>query len=175
MSDEEQILSARQRQETAGWLGVPDAEQLSDEELLTRAADRIGLEGELAIDEEGVLELEQDDLLLVLEEVTDEDAELVEHPELLHLSVYLRPRSPDDRTDLVEADLLEEEAEAIGDEGWTYAWWGAMCTQLPKDASLPTRLEALHRAMGEAAALRERRDLPAFFKRMKWLELEDDA
>ena len=173
MSDD-QILSARQRRETADWLGIAEAGPLSDEELLTRAAEKIGLEGELAIDEEGVLELEQDDLLVILEEVTDEDAELVNHPELLHLSVYLRPASPDDRTDLVEADLLEEEAEAVGDEGWTYAWWGAMCTRLAKDASLPTRLEALHRAMTEAAALVERRDLPAFFSRMKWLELEDD-
>lgn len=171
---EEQILSARQREEIAEWLGAADTESLSDEALMTRAADRIGLEGELAVDEEGALELEQDDLLVILEEVTAEDAELVEHPELLHLSVYLRPASPDDRTDLVEADLLEEEAEAVGDEGWTYAWWGAMCTQLPRDASLPTRLEALHRAMGEATALLERRDLPAFFNRMRWLELESD-
>ena len=171
---EDQILNPRQRQETAEWLGAADAADVSDEELLTRAADRIGLEGELAIDEDGVLELERDDLLVILEEVTEEDAALVDHPELLHLSVYLRPASPDDRTDLVEADLLEEDAEAVGDEGWTYAWWGAMCTQLPKDVGLPTRLEALHRAMEEAAALLERRDLPAFFNRMRWLELESD-
>lgn len=173
MSDE-QILSARQRQEMAEWLDSPEAAGLSDEELMTRAAERIGLEGELAIDEEGVLELEQDNLLVILEAVAEEDAELVEHPDLLHLSAYIRPASPEERLDLVEADLLEEEAESIGDEGWTYAWWGAMCTQLPRDATLPTQLEALHRAMAQAAALLERRDLPAFFKRMKWLELESE-
>lgn len=170
-----EILTEQQRRDMAAYIGAGAGEELDDEALLTRAAEKIGLEGELAVDAEGVLELERDNVLVILESVMDEDAELMDHPNHLHLSVYLRPESEQQHAELVEADLLEEDAEEVAgenEEGWIYAWWGSMCTQLGRETALPQQLEALSRAMDEAEKLMERRDLPEFFKRMKWLELE---
>lgn len=169
------ILTGQQRQDMAAYVGAGADEQLDDEALLTRAAEKIGLEGELAVDSEGVLELERDNVLVILESVMDEDAELMDHPNHLHLSVYLRPESKEQHAELVEADLLEEDAEEVAgenEEGWIYAWWGSMCTQLGRETSLPQQLEALSRTMDEAQKLMERRDLPEYFKHMKWIELE---
>jgi len=170
MSDEE-ILSQEQRRDVAAFAGVPEPSELSDEDLLARAAEKIGLTGELAVDAEGILELERDNLLAILEAVPPEDAHLVERPDLLHLAVYVRPASEEDRKALEQAELLE--AGATDDEledGWTYAWWGGMCTNLPREMDLPTRLTALERALSEAAMVVERRTLGDFFERMQWLD-----
>lgn len=168
--EDERILTSAQRAELTAYLGLADEAELDDGALLERAADRIGLTGELAVDPEGVLELERDQLLVVLESVAEEDAGLVEHPDRLHLSVYVRPDSEEERADLEAADLIEAEADDAL-EGWTYAWWGAMCTQLPREAKLPEQLEALHLVMNEAETVLEGRDIAAFFRNLKGLEL----
>lgn len=168
---EEDILTAEQRRAIAAFTDVPETNELNDEELLTRAADKIGLTGELAVDPDGVLELERDDLLAVLEAVPAEDAQLVERPDLLHLAVYVRPESEADRHALEDAELLEAGAtEDELEDGWTYAWWGGMCTKLPRDTDLPTQLTALHRALSEAETVLENRRLGDFFERMQWLD-----
>ena len=171
--EDESILTEEQRQDVAAYVGLADANGLDDGALLERAADRIGLTGELAVDPEGILELEQDNLLVILESVVDEDAELVEHPEQLHLSIYVRPESDEERAELEAADLIEQGADDA-EEGWTYAWWGAMCTKLPRTAKLTVQLEALHKVMKEAAQVLEKRDIAGFFHRLKWLELEGE-
>lgn len=173
MADEE-ILSPQQRRDIAAFAGVPELNELNDEELLSRAAEQIGLTGELAVDPEGILELERDELLAVLEAVPAEDAHLVERPDLLHLAVYVRPESEAERRELEEAELLEAGAvENELEDGWTYAWWGEMCTRLPRETDLPTQLTALHRALTEAETVLERRHLGDFFERMQWLDNDE--
>lgn len=170
MSDEE-ILTPAQRRDVAAFADVAEPETLADEDLLSLAAEKIGLTGELAVDPDGILELEREQLLAVLEAVPDEDAHLVDHPDLLHLAVYVRPESEAERRELEAAELLEAGAgEDELEDGWTYAWWGGMCTRLPRDADLPTQLAALHRALTEAETVLERRSLTGFFDRMDWLD-----
>lgn len=170
MADEE-ILSPKQRRDVAAFVDLSLDFQPSDEDLLTRAAEKIGLTGELAVDPDGILELEREPLLAVLEAVPPEDAELVERPDLLHLALYLRPDSDEHRRELEEAELLE--AGDVDDEledGWTYAWWGGICTRLPRDTDLPTQLTALHRVLEEAEVVMERGSLGDFFERIQWLD-----
>jgi hypothetical protein len=168
---EEDILTREQRLDVAAFADVPPTNELNDEELLARAAEKIGLTGELAVDPDGILELEREQLLAVLEAVPPEDAHLVERPDLLYLAVYVRPGSDDERRELENAELLETGAgEDELEDGWTYAWWGGMCTRLPRDTDLPTQLSALHRALTEAEAVMQRRSLEDFFERMQWLD-----
>lgn len=170
MADEE-ILSPKQRRDVAAFVDLSLDFQPTDEDLLTRAAEKIGLTGELAVDPDGILELEREPLLAVLEAVPPEDAELVERPDLLHLALYLRPDSDEHRRELEEAELLE--AGDVDDEledGWTYAWWGGICTRLPRDTDLPTQLTALHRVLEEAEVVMERGSLGDFFERIQWLD-----
>jgi len=170
MADED-ILTPAQRRDIAAFAEVPELNELNDEELLARAAEKIGLTGELAVDADGILELERDDLLAVLEAVPAEDAHLVERPDLLHLAVYVRPASDTERQELEAAELLEAGAtEDELEDGWTYAWWGGMCTKLPRETDLPTQLTALHRALSEAETVLEQRALGDFFERMQWLD-----
>jgi hypothetical protein len=168
------ILSGAQRRDLAAYTST--SVDLNDGELLTRAAERMGMEGELAIDPEGVLELEFDGIIVVLESVAEEDRAEVEHPENLYLAVLLRASTDEERNKLLEADLVDEDAEPYGDGGdWLPAWWGSMCTRLSADASLSDQLEALNRVMHEAQAVRQRGELAGFFDRMAWLQLDDDS
>jgi hypothetical protein len=167
------ILNEAQRRELAAYTGT--SVDLNDAELLTRAAERLGMEGELAVDPDGVLELELDDVTVVLEAVADEDRDEVEHPDLLHLAVLLRAASDEERTALNDADLVDDDVTAHGENGeWLPAWWGSICTRLPVDAPISARMEALARVMHEARAVLERRDLTGFFDRIAWLQHDDD-
>lgn len=171
MSDDEEILTPAQRRDVAAFAEVAEPDALGDEELLALAAEKIGLTGELAVDPEGVVELERDGLLAVLEAVPADDAHLVERPDLLHLAVYVQPESDARRRELEEAELLEAGSEEEDlEDGWTYAWWGGMCTRLPRDTDLPAQMTALHRALTEAETVLERRSLDGFFERMEWLD-----
>jgi hypothetical protein len=170
----EAILNTSQRRDLAQYTST--SVDLNDTELLTRAADRLGMEGELAVDPDGILELELDDVIVVLESVSDEDRNEVLHPDMLHLAVLLRAGSPEQQKALREADLIDEDAEPHDELGeWVPAWWGSMCTRLPADAPISTQLEAIHRVMQEAQAVLARRDLAGYFDRMAWLQLDDDA
>jgi hypothetical protein len=172
LSDE--ILTDAQRRDLAAYTGT--SLDLNDGELLTRAAERMSMEGELAIDPEGVLELELDNVIVVLEAVADEDRAEVEHPDRLYMALLLRAQSDEQRKALRDSDLVDEDAEPYGEAGdWLPAWWGSMCTRLPADASLSSQLEALTRVMQEAQAVLERKDLAGFFDRMAWLQLDDDG
>jgi hypothetical protein len=175
----EEILTAQQRRDVAAYTGTADPDALDDEELLTIAADRIGMEGELAVDAGGMVELSRDNLLVILESVEAEDAHYVEHPDRLHLAVYVRPESDGERRELEDANLLEaaQEQGAVEADGWTYAWWGAMCTNLPKDADLPTQMETLQRVITEAEAALAEQSPDRFVEGTRWLEHEsaDDA
>jgi hypothetical protein len=167
------ILTDGQRRDLASFTST--SLDLNDSELLSRAADRIGMEGELAIDPDGILELELDDVIVVLESVADEDRDEVDHPDMLHMAVLLRAATAERRGSLVESDLVDEDASAWDEGGeWVPAWWGSMATRLPQDAPLSTRLEALTRAMQESHGVLERRDLTGFFDRMAWLQMEDE-
>ena len=79
----EEILTAQQRREVAEFTGAAHADTLDDEALLALAAEQIGMEGELAVDAGGMLELSRGPVLAILEPVDDEDAGLVEYPEQL--------------------------------------------------------------------------------------------
>ncbi|HSJ23321.1 MAG TPA: hypothetical protein VK929_01470 [Longimicrobiales bacterium] len=169
----ESILTATERQDLAQYTGT--SVDLNDEELLTRAAEKIGMAGELAVDPEGVLELELDEVAVVLEKVADEDRDEVDHPELLHLTVLLRAETEDQREALQQADLVDDDTTPYGDDGrWLPAWWGSMCTRLPADTSISTRLETVNRVMDEAQGVVERRELAGFFDRMAWLQHDDE-
>jgi hypothetical protein len=172
---EDEILSDAQRRDLADYVSATDAATADDSELLSRAAERMGMTGEMAVDPEGIIELMRDDILVVLESVADADRELVDHPDLLHLAILLRPRSADERAELERQNLLDprEPAQAEADE-WTYAWWGSMATKLPRDTSLSTQMETLNRVMNEAEHVVERGELAGFFDRMAWLQHEDD-
>lgn len=174
MSDE--ILTAAQRRELAAFAGVTDGGELDDAALLGAAAERIGLEGEMAIDPDGVLELERGDILVVLEAVPDEDAELVDRPDLLHLGVYLRTEGEADRAALQRVGLLDPDPQAGGEaeEGWSAAWWGSACTTLSRDAPLSAQMEALHRVMNSAEAVLERQDVDPFFEELDALLLDEE-
>jgi hypothetical protein len=171
MSDE--ILRDDERRDLAAYTST--SLDMNDEELLTRAADRIGMEGDLAVDPDGILELERDDVVVILEPVAPEDRDEVDHPDMLHMAILLKAPAEEQRRRLVEDDLVDEEAMAWDEESqWVPAWWGAMCTRLPADSPLSTRLEALNRTMQEAHAVLERRDVTGFFDRMAWLQHEDE-
>jgi hypothetical protein len=173
---QDEILNDAQRRDLGAYAGIAAADTLADAELLSRAAERIGMTGELAVDPDGVVELMRDDLLVVLESVADEDRDLVDHPELLHLAVLLRPRSDEERAALEAADLLDPREPSQPDAGeWTYAWWGSMATKLPRDTPLSAQMETLNRVLTEAEHVVERRELTGFFDRMAWLQHEDDA
>jgi hypothetical protein len=168
----EDILSQAERRELATYTGT--SLDMNDSELLSHAADRMGMEGELAIDPEGVLELELDGVLVVLESVAAEDRDEVDHPDRLHLAVLLDAAEEEARARLREADLLDDDAVPVGDDGrWVPAWWGSMCTRLGDDAPLSTRLEAVNRVMQEAHTVLARGELAGFFDRMAWLQLDD--
>lgn len=170
------ILNDAQRRDLATYTAT--SLDLNDSELLTRAAERMGMEGELAVDPDGVLELELDDVIVILEAVADEDRDSVDHPELLHLAVMLRAPDATARRALIDADLVDEDAvpdsTGTGDAEWVPAWWGSMCTRLPVGAPIPDQLEALNRVMQEAHAVVERGEVTGFFDRMAWLQLDDD-
>jgi hypothetical protein len=170
----EAILNPAQRRDLAQYTST--SVDLNDSELLTRAAERLGMEGELAVDPDGVLELELDDVIVVLETVADEDRDDLQHPDMLYLAVLLRASTSDQQQALRDADLIDEDAEAHDEQGeWLPAWWGSMCTRLAADAPISTQLEAVNRVMQEAQAVLARRDVAGFFDRMAWLQLEDDV
>lgn len=173
MSDEE-ILTAQQRRDVAAFTGTADPADLDDEALLTLAADRIGMEGELAIDAEGMVELSRGNVLVILESVEAEDAQYVEYPDRLHLAVYVQPESDAERRELEDANLLEPEddADALEAEGWRYAWWGALCTNLPRDADLPTQMQTLQRVLAEAEAALAEQSPDRFLEGTRWLEYQ---
>jgi hypothetical protein len=173
------ILTGTQRGELLAF--APAAEDgMDDAGLLEAAAEKIGLSGEMGIDADGVLELERGDVMVVLESVAEEDAEMVERPDLLHLGVYLRVDSPDRRAQLEEAGLVdppepgETEAGSPEEAGWVLAWWGALCTRLPRDATLPAQMEVLHQVMNEAETVLERGEVGPFFDRLDDVILDDD-
>jgi hypothetical protein len=176
---DEALLTQAQRQELLAFVGEADS-AADDAELVGAAADRIGLTGEMAIDGAGVLELERGDVLVVLEAVGDEDAELVDHPELLHMGVYLKADAPGRREELEQAGLLDppeagEPADGTPEEeGWAFTWWGALCTRLRRDAPLPDQMEALHRIMNEAEGVVERGSVEPFFERLGDLVLDEE-
>jgi hypothetical protein len=175
MTMSEVILNDTQRRDLQAY---SDAEpgSMDDAGLLSAAADRMGMTGELAVDAEGILELVRDDVLVVLEAVADEDRDLVDHPDLLHLAVLLRVRTAEDRAALEKANLLDPDVpgEAAADD-WAYAWWGSMATRLPQDTPISSQMEALNRVMGEAEQVLRNRDLAGFFDRMAWLQHPDDV
>jgi hypothetical protein len=175
MEDDDQILTPAQRLDLAAAAGVEHDAGMTDADLLTVFAESIDMSGELAIDPDGVLELGQDDVLVSLGSVPDEDRELADHPDLLHLSIMLRPGSAEEQTRLEEADLLEPGEDRHGEEDeWVFAWWGSLCTKLPRDTGIAEQLKALHRVMNEAQQVVERRDIGDFFERIEWLRQEDD-
>jgi hypothetical protein len=171
----EELLNDEQRRDLAAYAALSDATGVDDSELLSRAADRMGMTGELAVDPDGLIELMRDDILVVLESVADEDRDLVDHPELLHLAVLLRPRNDQERADLERSNLLDPREPAQDDAGeWAYAWWGSMATRLPRDTSLSRQMETLNRVMAEAEQVVERKELAGFFNRISWLQHEDE-
>jgi hypothetical protein len=175
MEDDDQILTPAQRLDLAAAAGIEHDASVSDADLLTLFAEKIDMSGELAIDPEGVLELGQDDVLVSLGTVPDEDRELADHPDLLHLSIMLRPGSAEEQTRLEEADLLEPGEDRHGEDNeWVFAWWGSLCTQLPRDTGIAEQLKALHRVMMEAQQVVERGDVGDFFERIEWLRHDDD-
>jgi hypothetical protein len=175
MEDDDQILTPAQRLDLAAAAGVEHDASMSDADLLTAFAERIDMSGELAIDPDGVLELGQDDVLVSLGTVPDEDRELADHPDLLHLSIMLRPGSAEEQTRLEEADLLEPGEDRHGEDNeWVFAWWGSLCTRLPRDTGISEQLKALHRVMIEAQQVVERGDVGDFFERIEWLRQDDD-
>jgi hypothetical protein len=175
MEDDDQILTPAQRLDLAAAAGIEHDASVSDADLLTLFAEKIDMSGELAIDPEGVLELGQDDVLVSLGTVPDEDRELADHPDLLHLSIMLRPGSAEEQTRLEEADLLEPGEDRHGEDNeWVFAWWGSLCTQLPRDTGIAEQLKALHRVMMEAQQVVERGDVGDFFERIQWLRHDDD-
>jgi hypothetical protein len=173
------ILTATQRRELLAFAGAANPD-MDDADLLGAAAEQIGLFGEMAIDADGVLELERGDVMVVLESVAEHDAELVERPDLLHLGIYLRADSPERRSALEEAGLVDppEPDEPVGaaddEAGWALAWWGALCTRLPRAATLPVQMQALHQVMNEAEAVLERGEVGPFFDRLSDVILEDE-
>lgn len=165
------ILTDAQRAELARFAGVDAGGD--DAELLGAAAERIGLTGEMAIDPEGIIELERDDVLVILEAVPDEDRHETDQPNALHLGVYLQVKTAEQRQALEDDDLLEVAAEDEADEEWALAWWGAFPTTLQRDAAVSEQMTALHKVMNEAHAVLERRDVGEFHNRLAWLILDD--
>lgn len=174
MHDDDRILTGEQRRDLLAATGIADADA-PDEELLSRYADTIGMVGELAVDPDGVLELELADVLVALQSVPEEDRELADHPDLLHLSIMLRPDSEEERALLEEAELLDRGEERHGEnDEWIYAWWGSLCTQLPRETPISQQLAALQRVMNEAQQVVERGSVGDFFERLDDLRLDDD-
>jgi len=171
MSDDA-ILTPAQRAELAAFAGVGETDD--DAALLSAVADRIGLTGEMAIDPDGIVELERDDVLVVLEAVADEDRGETDEPDALHLGVYLHVQSEAEREALEDDDLLEVAEEGDPQDEWALAWWGAFPTTLARDAPLSAQMRALHAVMNEAHAVLERRDVGEFHTRLGWL-MQDDA
>jgi hypothetical protein len=173
--DDEQILTTAQRADLAAANGIADAAGMSDADLLTQFAERIDMSGELAVDPDGVLELESDDVLVALQTVPDEDRELADNPDLLHLSILLRPESDAERAKLEAAELLDAGEGRHGEnDEWIHAWWGSLCTVLPRDASITQQLEALNRVMDEAQRVLERGSVGDFFERLEGIRHDDD-
>lgn len=173
--EDDRILTPAQRQDLAAATGMTSTDTTSDEELISRFAEQIDMSGELAVDPDGVLELELDDVLVALHSVPDEDRDLADNPDLLHLSVMLRPGSDEELARLEEAELLDAGEDRHGEnEEWVYAWWGSLCTQLPRDAEISTQLKALHRVMEEAQRVLERGSVGDFFERLDWLRHDED-
>jgi hypothetical protein len=178
MTDDE-ILNDGQRRDLAAYGSVSNPDAADDSELLSSAAERMGMTGELAVDPDGIIELMRDDILVVLESVSDEDRDLVDHPELLHLAILLRPRSEEGRAELERANLLDPREPAQSDSDgmaseWAYAWWGSMATKLARDTPLSTQMETLNRVMNEAELVVEQGELTGFFDRIAWLQHEDE-
>jgi hypothetical protein len=173
------ILTEAQRRELLAFADTAKP-AMDDAELLGAAAEQIGLSGEMAVDTDGVLELERGDVMVVLESVAEEDVALVERPDLLHLGIYLRADSADRRTALEEAGLIdppdtdETGSDTPDEAGWALAWWGALCTRLPREAALPLRMQTLHQVMNEAEAVLERGEVGPFFDRLSDVILEDE-
>lgn len=172
MSDDA-ILTAAQRAELAQFAGVQAGDD--DAALLGAVAERIGLTGEMAIDPDGIVELERDDVLVILEAVPDEDRHETDQPDLLHLGVYLKVATAEQRQALEDDDLLEVAAEDERDEEWALAWWGAFPTTLERNAPVSAQMRALHAVMNEAHAVLTRRDVGDFHTRLAWLMHDDEA
>jgi hypothetical protein len=172
------ILTDAQRRDLADYAGVSAGPALDDAALLGAAAERIGLEGEMAVDPDGLIELERGDLLVILEAVAGEDAQYVDRPDLLHLGVYVKADSAGRRAELEAAGLLEP-ADADGAQevegGWVLAWWGTSATTLPRDAPLPAQMEAMHRVMNSSEAVLERGAIGPFFDELDGFLLDEDA
>jgi hypothetical protein len=177
---DESLLTPSQRRELIEFAAPTADAAMDDAELIGAAADRIGLTGEMAIDDAGVLELERDGVLVVLEAVPDEDAELVEHPGMLHLGIYVQAEDPARRAELEESGLIDppepgEVVEGMPEEdGWAFAWWGAHCTRLPREAPLAVQMQAMHNVMNEAVAVVERGSVGPFFDRLGELLLDEE-
>jgi hypothetical protein len=177
---DESLLTPSQRRELIAFAAPAADAAMDDAELIGAAAERIGMTGDMAIDDAGVLELERDGVLVVLEAVPDEDAELVEHPGMLHLGVYVQAGEPARRAELEEAGIIDppepgEEADGTPEEdGWAFAWWGANTTRLPREAPLPVQMQAMHDVMTEAVAVLERGSVGPFFDRLGDLLLDEE-
>jgi hypothetical protein len=176
----ESILTAPQRAELIAFTGDNAGSELDDADLIGAAAERIGLTGDMAIDEAGALELERDGILVVLDAIDDEDAEYVDHPDRLHVGVYLRAETPERRAELEDAGLVdppEPDMETDGTpeaDGWAFAWWGAHATTLERTAPLPRQMQVLNDVMNEAEAVLERGAVGPYFDRLKDVILEDE-
>jgi hypothetical protein len=171
---EDEVLSTTQRDELASFAGVAAA-GADDEALLEAAAERIGMTGEMSIDPDGVVELVRGDIMVSLEAVTDEDRELVDHPDQLQLAVFLRPSSGDEREELEDHGFIDPPpGDALPDDEWAFAAWGAMCTRLSRSTGLPRQMEVLERAMTEAERVMEDGELDRFRDALSDL-LHDDG
>ena len=166
------ILTAAQRAELAAFADVQPGDD--DGALLSAVADRIGLTGEMAIDPDGIVELERDGVLVILEAVAEEDRADTELPDALHLGVYLEVKSPAEREAFMNDDLLDGADDDDGGEEWALAWWGAFPTSLQRNAPLSEQMRALHAVMNEAHAVLEKRDAGDFHSRLAWLIHDDE-
>ncbi|CAN5641991.1 hypothetical protein BH23GEM9_BH23GEM9_06830 [soil metagenome] len=175
MSDDEQILTPAQRHDLAAFAETGPAEDMEDADLLSLAAGKIGMTGELAVDPDGVLELQRDNLLVALEMVPEEERDDFEHADLLHLSIMLSPASEEERAELERSELLEPGEARHGENGeWINAWWGSMSTNLHRTTGIARQMEALERVMTQAEAVVERGSIDGFFEALVWLRAEDD-
>jgi hypothetical protein len=172
---DEPVLTPAQRLDLAVFSGLQDDADLSDAELLARFAEHIDMTGELAVDPDGVLELERDDILVALETVPEDDRAFADHPDLLHLSIMLRPASDEELQRLEQAELLDPGEDRHGEaEDWIFAWWGSLCTNIPRDAAISRQLLALNRVMDDARRVVERGSIGDFFDRLQDLRIDDD-
>lgn len=178
----EDILSPAQRAELRAFTAAANSASTNgqgngddDAALLGAAAERIGMTGELAVDPEGGLELERDGILVALDTVAEEDTAEVEHPELLHVAVYVRPDSGERRVALQQAELLDgdDDLEQL-EGGWLYTWWGGGCTTLPRTLALPDQMQALERIMTAAEDAIEAMDVNVYDEAVGELYMGDE-